>query len=79
MIDEDVSTGLHRNDRKNISSQLVYKAAPAPISAGDHVADMVVSVPGRDDKTIKLYAAEDVKAKSLLGKAWSVLLQKIRG
>ena len=79
VIDEDVSTGLHRNDRKNIRSQLVYKAAPAPISAGDHVADMVVSVPGRNDKTIKLYAAEDVKAKSLLGKAWSVLLQKIRG
>ena len=79
VIDEDVTAGIHRNERKNIRSELVYKAAPAPISTGDHVADMVVRVPGRDDKIIKLYAAQDVKAKSIFGKAWSVLLQKIRG
>ena len=79
VIDEDVTAGIHRNERKNIRSELVYKAAPAPISTGDHLADMVVRVPGRDDKIIKLYAAQDVKSKSIFGKAWSVLLQKIRG
>lgn len=79
VINEDVSAGLHRNDRKKISSQLVYKAMPAPIYAGDHVADLVVNVPGKANETIKLYAADNVKAKSTFGKAWTVLLEKIRG
>ncbi len=78
-IDEDVVAGLYRGDRKNISSRMVSKAAPAPIMAGDHIADMIISIPGRDDKTIKLHAAADVKAKSIFGKAWAVLLKKIRG
>jgi hypothetical protein len=40
---------------------------------------MIISIPGRDDKTIALYATADVKAKSIFGKAWAVLLMKIRG
>jgi len=78
-IDENVIAGAYRGDRKHISTRMISKVAPAPIATGDHIADMVVSVPGRTDKTIPLYAATDVKSKSIFAKAWAVLLQKIRG
>ena len=78
-IDNDYQAGAFRGDRTKISSVMMAKAAVAPIAAGDHIADMIISVPGRDDKKIELVAAEDVKAKSALSKAWTVLIQKIRG
>lgn len=78
-IDNDFHAGAFRGDRTKISSVMMAKAAVAPIAAGDHIADMIISVPGRDDKKIELVAAEDVKAKSALSKAWTVLIQKIRG
>ena len=78
-IDNDFQAGAFRGDRTKISSVMMAKAAVAPIAAGDHIANMIISVPGRDDKKIELVAAEDVKAKSALSKAWTVFIQKIRG
>lgn len=78
-IDENVQAGIFRGDRAKISSIMMSKPAVAPITVGDHIADMIISVPGREDKKIALFAAEDIKAKSLFAKAWTVLLQKIRG
>ena len=78
-IDQNVQAGIFRGDRAKISSVMMSKPAVAPIAVGDHIADMIISVPGREDKKIALFAAEDIKAKSLLAKAWTVLLQKIRG
>jgi len=76
---EDVVAGLYRGDRSKISSKMTFKAVTAPIAAGDHIADMVVSIPGREDRSIPLHAVSDVKAKSALSKAWTVLIRKIRG
>lgn len=78
-IDEDVVAGLYRGDRSKISSKMTFKTVTAPIEAGDHIADMVVSVPGREDRIIPLQAVSDVNAKSAFGKAWTVLIRKIRG
>ena len=78
-VDEDIIAGLYRGDRSKISSRMVHKAVPAPVSAGDHIADLIVAVPGREEASYKLYAANDVKAKSMFGKAVTVLLEKIRG
>jgi len=78
-IDEDIQIGLFRGDRSELSAVMMAKPAPAPILVGDHIADMIISIPGKDDKKIALLAAEDVKAKSAFAKAWTVLLQKIRG
>ena len=78
-IDENVQAGIFRGDRAKISSVMMSKPAVAPITVGDHIADMIISVPGREDKKIALFAAEDIKAKSLFAKAWTILLQKIRG
>jgi len=78
-IDEDVVAGLYRGDRSKVSSKMTFKTVTAPITAGDHVADLIISIPGRADKIIPLSATSDVKAKSVFAKAWSVLLRKIRG
>lgn len=78
-IDETVKAGIYRGDRSKLSSVMVSKPVSAPIEIGDHIADMVISVPGRADRKIALLATENVKAKSALSKAWAVLLQKIRG
>ena len=78
-IDQNVQAGIFRGDRAKISSVMMSKPAVAPIAVGDHIADMIISVPGREDKKIALFATEDIKAKSLFTKAWTVLLQKIRG
>ena len=78
-IDQNVQAGIFRGDRAKISSVMMSKPAVAPITVGDHIADMIISVPGREDKKIALFAAEDIKAKSLFAKAWTILLQKIRG
>lgn len=78
-IDESVFAGLYRGDRSKISSKMMFKPVTAPVSTGDHIADMVISIPGRKDRVIPLKAVSDVKAKSAFGKAWSVLIRKIRG
>ena len=78
-IDKDVKAGIYRGDRSKLSAVMVSKPASAPIKAGDHIADMIVSIPGRSDQKIALHAIEDIKAKSAISKAWAVLLNKIRG
>ncbi len=78
-IDETVKAGIYRGDRSKISSVMVYKPVSAPINIGDHIADMIVSVPGRADRKVALLATDEIKAKSAISKAWAVLLQKIRG
>ena len=78
-IDEDVVAGIYRGDRSKISSKMTFKPVTAPITAGDHIADMVISIPGRANRIVPLHAVSDVKAKSAFGKAWTVLINKIRG
>lgn len=78
-IDEDVKAGIFRGDRSKISSVMMSKPVSAPVAIGDHIADMVISVPGRADRKIALLATENVKAKSAFSKAWTVLINKIRG
>ena len=78
-IDEDVIAGIYRGGRSKITSKMTFKTITAPIATGDHIADMVVSIPGRDKRVIPLHAVSDVKAKSAFGKAWTVLIRKIRG
>jgi len=78
-IDEDVVAGLYRGDRSKISSKMTFKTVTAPVAVGDHIADLVISMPGRAERVIPLHAINDVKAKSAFGKAWTVLIRKIRG
>jgi len=74
-----ITKGLHISERGKISSRVEYKTAPAPIAKGDQLAELIVSIQGRQDMRFPLFATEDVKSKSAFGKAWAVLIGKIRG
>jgi len=78
-VADAVRSGLFRGDRKGLSSRLEYKMPAAPIAAGDEVATLVITEPGRGERRVPLVAEEDVAAKGLFGKAMTALVTKIRG
>ncbi|WP_409433963.1 D-alanyl-D-alanine carboxypeptidase family protein [Litorimonas sp. RW-G-Af-16] len=78
-LGEDIKMGLHISQRGSTSAKVEYVTAVAPIAKGDKIAELVISAPGKDTQRYPLFATQDVKAKSLFGKAWTSLLNKIRG
>lgn len=52
--------------------KVVYNGpVKAPIRAGDHIADLVVSSPGLPDQALPLAAESDVPRASIFGRAWA--------
>jgi D-alanyl-D-alanine carboxypeptidase (penicillin-binding protein 5/6) len=43
----------------------------APIKAGQHIADLVVSPPGQDAQTLPLVAESDVGEAGFFGRIWA--------
>ena len=78
-LTQSIRKGIPIADRKKIKSEIVYTAAKAPITKGEVVAELTVTVPGRPDATYDLVATADVKRKGLFSRAWTGLLAKIRG
>ncbi len=78
-LTENIRKGVAVVDRKKISSEVRFTAVKAPISKGDKVAELYVTIPGRPVATYDLVAMEDVERKGLLSRAWTGLLAKIRG
>jgi len=77
---EDISVGLYIPAREGLKLQIKYSGPiPAPISRGEHIADLIITAPGLETKTIALLAGEDVKRKSIPGRIIASLAQKIRG
>jgi len=77
---EDVSVGLHMPARAGLKVQIKYLGPiPAPITKGDHVANLIITAPGREPETIALLAGEDVKRKSVPARILASLLSKVRG
>jgi len=74
-----IKQGLHISERSKVTSRIEYTTPPAPIAKGDQIAELIVSIEGRQDARFPLFATEDVKAKSFFGKAGAVLIGKIRG
>ncbi len=80
VVKDDIHKGLHLTERKDMKVEIRYKSpVPAPIISGAHIADLVISAPGRDDKTVPLYAKTDVARKSIFGRIVAAALGKIRG
>lgn len=78
--EETLQVGLYRGHRKDITVEMQSKATvAAPISKGDHIADLIVKIPGQDDKVFPLKASADVKRKSTFGRAVTALTDMIRG
>ncbi len=78
-LTQDIRKGLAVVDRKKVTSSVRFTAAKAPISKGDKVAELDISVLGRPIETFDLVAMEDVERKGLFSRAWTGLLAKIRG
>ena len=57
-----------------LSAKVVYQGPiKAPIKAGDHVADLIVTSPGLPEQTLPLVADKDVGAAGFFGRAWAGL------
>ena len=76
---EDLSVGLYRADRPNLKTQMRYKTAIAPIAKGDVVAELIVSEPGKPERTIPLVAEKDVPRLGPFGRAMRALKYKFGG
>lgn len=79
-VEQSVKSGLFRGNRKDLKTQLRYSGETvAPITKGDHIADLIILEPGREERVVPLKAASDVEEKSMFGKVWTTLIAKIRG
>lgn len=57
-----------------MQAKVVYNGPiKAPIQAGDHIADLVVAVPGMGPQTLPLVAENDVGEAGFFGRAWAGL------
>ena len=57
-----------------LSAKVVYEGPiKAPIKAGQHIADLVVSSPGIPEQHLPLVAANDVGTAGFFGRAWAGL------
>ena len=79
VVDNTVKSGLFRPDRSKLKTQIRYKQAVAPVTAGQQIAELVIDEPGRDVRIIPLYAANDVKRKSAFSRVISALTGKAKG
>jgi D-alanyl-D-alanine carboxypeptidase (penicillin-binding protein 5/6) len=74
MIEDDLVVTIPRNARKDMKVAVVYDGpVPAPIMAGEHVADLVVSAGGLEDRVIPLKAAESVNRLGFIGRILSAV------
>lgn len=64
----------------NTNAKVVYDGPlKAPIKAGDHVADLVVTSPGMPDQHFPLVADKDVGQAGFFGRVWTGLMQLFGG
>jgi len=76
----EISYGLHRRDADNITAELVYEGPlVAPVSAGDVVGSLEVSLPDGRQLSIPVQVSEDVDRLGLFGRAGIALANLIRG
>lgn len=80
VTDAQVRIGMRREDSRSVTLRVKADGpVAAPVARGDHVADLVIDIPGRPTETFKLLAAEDVDRKSAFGRAMTALVDIIRG
>jgi len=80
VVPKDVNIGLFKPYRSKMRVRMAYQSPiPAPIKAGDHIADLRITAPGHADVTIPLRAERDIARKSAFGRVITALVQKIRG
>lgn len=77
---EDLDVTAHKRAFSKGTSEIVYDGLiEAPISAGDELAKLVVTIEGKDPIKLPLVATEDVARLGFLGKAIEGLSYKMSG
>ena len=67
--DHDVIVTYPKGKQKEISVKVTYeKPVSAPVKKGQKVGSLVLKVPGQDDRTVDLFAADEVKRKGYFGR-----------
>ncbi|MBX9815899.1 MAG: D-alanyl-D-alanine carboxypeptidase [Sphingomonas sp.] len=68
----DLSIALPGGPTPELTTKVVYQGPiKAPIKAGQHIADLVVTSPGLPAQKLPLVAARDVGAAGFFGRAWA--------
>jgi len=72
---EDIKVTVPSGSSPDMQIRVVYQGPiQAPIKAGDHVADLVVTTPDTGAQTMPLVAASDVGKAGFFRRAWNGLL-----
>jgi len=80
LINRDVVLTLPRKVRRKMKVKLVYEGpVAAPIKKGAPIANLVITVPGRDTMTLPLVAGADVAQLGTIGRLWAALKTIIFG
>lgn len=79
-VAKDTRVSLRRAARPDMTVKVVYDSPiPAPVAAGDHVADLVISVPDSPDISLPLVAAAEVGKAGLFGRIFGNLRLLLTG
>ena len=71
---KDLTVALPSGAVPQLAGKVVYQGPiKAPIKAGQHVADLIVTSPGLPDQTLPLVAANDVGEAGFFGRVWAGL------
>jgi D-alanyl-D-alanine carboxypeptidase (penicillin-binding protein 5/6) len=79
VLRDNIQLGVHRNERDAVTAKIDYRVAPAPVAAGDKVAELVILKSETEVGRYPLYAEASIARKGFFGRAGAALLQKIRG
>lgn len=75
----DLSVAVPAGTTPNLRATVVYDGpVKAPITAGQHIADLVVNAPGMPEQRLPLVAAADVGEAGFFGRVWAGLTSLFR-
>jgi D-alanyl-D-alanine carboxypeptidase (penicillin-binding protein 5/6) len=72
---QDIAVTIPSGSSPDMQIKVVYQGPiPAPIKAGQHIADIVVTTPDTGAQTMPLVAAKDVGKAGFFRRAWNGLM-----
>jgi serine-type D-Ala-D-Ala carboxypeptidase (penicillin-binding protein 5/6) len=80
VVKEGITITMPRKARRKMRVSVAYEGPlPAPVSAGDEVATLVIAAPEFETRKIPLYAGADVKGLGLVGRLIAALQMVLWG
>ncbi len=80
VTEQEVSTILPKDNEKSLKVEVHYNAPiSAPVTKGDHIADLKISAEGMPDQTIPLVAGKDVEEASFMSRLFRKMKYRFTG